>query len=344
MKYYAGLDVSLEETAICLVGEDGVIFRETVCATSPEAIAATLRGFGIALERVGLEVGGSSSWLYEGLVAEGFVSIVIDASHAASMLKSGFRNKTDRNDARGIADMMRVNKFRAVWVKSAAGRDRRAMLVAREQLIKTRTALGNTLRGLLRARGVRIVASIRRGFAAELRDLTDDDRVLDEIVSPLLATLEVVERGISGFDRRILELARDDEVCRLLMTRMGVGPIVAFTFRAGLDDPHRFRRSRDVGAYFGLTPRRYQSGAMDYSGRISHMGDQAVRRALYMAAHTIMRGGPRDSLSAWALNVAKRRGAKRAKVALARRLAVILHRMWLDRTPYQTDIARQAAA
>lgn len=337
MKYYAGLDVSLEETAICLVDEDGAIVKETVSATSPESIAAVLRDFGFSLDRVGLEVGGNAAWLYEGLRGGGFPAVVIDAVHAAAMLKSGFRNKTDRNDARGIADMMRVNKFRAVWIKSPAGRDRRALLAAREQLVKMRTALTNTLRGLLRGRGLCMKPGSRRNLIAALRALVQGDPALGEIFSPLLATLDVVEREIAGFDRRVLERAKGDEVCRLLMTRPGVGPIVALSFRAGVDDPNRFRRSRDVGAYFGLTPRRHQSGAMDYSGHISHMGDQAVRRALYMAAHTIMRGGPRDSLSAWALNLAKRRGAKRAKVALARRLAVILHRMWLDGTPYRPD-------
>jgi transposase len=263
--------------------------------------------------------------------------VVIDAVHAAAMLKSGFRNKTDRNDARGIADMMRVNKFRAVWIKSPEGRDRRALLAAREQLVKMRTALTNTLRGLLRGRGLCMKAGSRRGLVGELHELVSGDPALGEIVSPLLATLEVVEREVAGFDSRVVKRAKGDEVCRLLMTRMGVGPITAFSFQAAVDDPHRFRRSRDVGAYFGITPRRHQSGAVDYSGHISRMGDQAVRRALYMAAHTIMCGGPRDSLSAWALNLAKRRGAKRAKVALARRLAVILHRMWLDGTPYRAD-------
>lgn len=300
MKYYGALDVSVEETAICVVDAAGRVVKETVAASSPEAIGAALSGYAEHLERLGLETGPLSDWLYDGLRSQGLPVVVIDAMHGAAMLKGGFRNKTDRNDARGLADMMRVGKYRAVWVKSVAGRRRRARLTAREQLVATRTALVNTLRGVLRGAGVE---------------------------------LGTVDGEIARCDRRLAELVRDDAVCRLLMTRTGVGPVTAFGYRAVIDDPRRFRRSRDVGAYLGMTPRRHQSGRVDYSGGISRMGDAALRRLLYLAAQTILRGGPRDALSAWALRVAKRRGRKRATVALARKLAVVLHRMWLDGAP-----------
>ncbi len=343
MVYYAGLDVSVEETSLCVVDGSGRIVKEAVVGTSPAGIASLLSDFAGGLDRVGLETGPQSAWLYEGLRAEGLAVVVIDAVHASAMLKGGFRNKTDRNDARGLADMMRVGKYRAVWVKSAACRQGRALLVAREQLVKTRTALVNTLRGLLRGAGIELGALGKGGFGAAVRSALNEERKLLASVVPLLRTLETVERELAGYDQRIKALAEGEAVCRLLMTCPGIGPVTAFAYRVGVDDPHRFRRPRDLGAYFGLTPRRYQSGQIDYSGRISHMGDAAMRRLLYLSAQTILRGGPRDPLSAWALRLAKRRGAKRAKVALARKLAVVLHRMWLDQAPYHVAAAKAAA-
>ena len=343
MTYYAGLDVSVKETSICVVDAGGRVAKEAVIGTSPGSIAGVLLGFAGGLERVGLETGPQSTWLYEGLRSSGLAVVVIDAVHAAAMLKGGFRNKTDRNDARGLADMMRVGKYRAVWVKSPVSQRGRALLAAREQLVKTRTALVNTLRGLLRSTGVELGAPGKPGFGAAVRAALGEERELLAIVEPLLRTLETVDRELGGYDERIAVLAKGDAVCRLLMTRSGIGPVTAFAYRVGVDDPHRFRRSRDLGAYFGLTPRRYQSGQIDYSGRISHMGDAAMRRLLYLAAQTILRGGPRDPLSAWALRLAKRRGAKRAKVALARKLTVVLHRMWLDQAPYHAAPAKAAA-
>lgn len=343
MTYYAALDSSLETTAICVLDERGRIVKEAVCATSPAAIFAVLEGFLASLTRVGLEAGAQSAWLYGGLRDRGLPVVVIDAVHASAMLKGGFRNKTDRNDARGLADMMRVAKYRPVWVKSPAGRQGRALLAAREQLVKTRTALANCLRGLLRGAGLELAAD-GGDFAARVRAAAGGERALRATVEPLLATLATVARQVARYDLWIKQLAERDEVCRLLMTCPGVGPQTAFGFRVTIDDPHRFRRARDVGAYLGLTPRRHQSGALDYSGRISRMGDAAMRRLLYMAALGCQNEGPRDSLRAWALNLAKRRGAKRARVALARRLAVILHRMWCERVPYHATVRGTAKA
>ena len=343
MKYYAALDVSVEETAICVLDGRGDVVKEAVAVSSAAAICEVLSGYCGALELVGLEAGPLSDWLYDGLRGLGLAVVVIDALHASAMLKGGFRNKTDRNDARGLADMMRVGKYRAVWVKTPAGRHRRARLAARDQLVKTRTALVNTLRGLLRGAGVELGSPGKRGFAAAVRRALAGEAALAEIVAPLLATLETVERQVALCDGRLADLAKDDAACRVLMSCPGVGPITAFGYRAVIDDPRRFRRSRDVGAYVGITPRRHQSGRVDYSGRISRMGDAALRRLLYLAAQTILRGGPRDPLSAWALRIARRRGRKRATVALARKLAVVLHRLWLDRAPYEIAAAKAAA-
>jgi transposase len=286
MIYYAALDVSVEETAICVVDGRGRLVKEVVVASAPAAIAAMLSGFSGSLVRVGLEVGPLSDWLYDGLRALGLPVVVIDALHASTMLKGGFRNKTDRNDARGLADMMRVGKYRAVWVKSQAGRHARARLAVHDQLVKTRTALVNTVRGLLRGAGIELGAVGKRGFVVAVRTRLAEEALLRAIVEPLLATLATVDRQLGLFDRTIGELVKADAVCRLLMTCPGVGPITAYGYRAVIDDPRRFRRSRDVGAYVGITPRRYQSGQIDYSGRISKMGVRAC------AACSSWRRGP----------------------------------------------------
>lgn len=343
MKYYGALDVSVEESAICIVDARGRVVKELVVGSSPSAIWQALSPFAKTLCRLGLEAGPLSDWLYDGLKGLDLPVVVIDATHGAAMLKGGFRNKTDRNDARGLADMMRVGKYRAVWVKSPEGRARRGRLRVREQLVGTRTALVNTLRGLLRGVGVELGRPGKVGFAGAVRAGLDGEAELLEIVAPLLAVLEAVDREVAQCDRRIGDLAKGDEVCRLLMTRSGIGPITAFAYRAVIDDSHRFRRSRDVGAYLGITPRRHQSGRVDYSGRISRMGDAGLRRLLYLSAQTILRGGPRDPLSAWALRVARRRGRKRAALALARKLAVVLHRMWLEGRPYHRAPAKAPA-
>lgn len=342
MTYYAALDSSLETTAICVVDGRGRIVKEAVCATSPAAIFQVLEGFAPGLGRIGLETGAQSAWLYEGLRARDLPVVVIDAVHASAMLKGGFRNKTDRNDARGLADMMRVNKYRPVWVKSRAGRQGRALLAAREQLVKTRTALVNSLKGLLRGAGLEPDAAAGDDFAAQVRAAASAERALRVILEPLLASLATVERQIARYDFWIKRLAGRDQVCRLLMTCPGVAEVTSFSFRVTVDDPHRFRHSRDLGAYFGLTPRRHQSGAVDSSGRISRMGDAAMRRTLYMAALNFRRAKPRSALNAWALRLTKRRGKKHARVALARKLAVILHRMWLDQVPYGASTAKAA--
>lgn len=342
MKYYAGLDVSMEETSICVMDDRGRIVKEAVAASEAGSIGEVLSRFSNCLDRVGLETGPISNWLYGGLRDLGHGAVVIDASHAAAMLKGGFRNKTDRNDARGLADMMRVGKYRAVWVKSASGQRSRALLTARDQLVGTRTALVNAVRGLLRGCGIKIEAN-GAGLLAAARCAVAGEAALAGIVEPLLDSLAAVEAGLARHDALIAGFARRDDVCRLLMTCPGVGPVTAFAFRALIEDPRRFRRSRDVGAYFGLTARRHQSGQIDYSGRISRMGDASMRRLLYLAAMTIMRGGPRDPLSAWALRLSKRRGAKRARVALARKLAVVLHRMWLDNASYDAGALKAAA-
>jgi transposase len=245
-------------------------------------------------------------------------------------------NKTDRNDARGIAQIMRTGWYRAVHVKSAACRSWRALLTARRMVINKRRDVENGLRALLREVGLKVGTPSRKDFAARVRELAADDQVLASLAESLLAVVDVMTGEVERLTKRVLDEVRVEPTCRRLMTVPGVGPLTALTFRATIDQPSRFRRSRDVGAHLGLTPRRYQSGQTDVQGRISRCGDELARTALYEAAHSLLiRGTKWSSLRAWGMNVAKRRGMARARVAVARKLAVILHRMWADSSEFR---------
>jgi transposase len=193
--FYCGLDVSLRKTSICIVDRDGAIVKETVVASDPEAIGHALRESGCPLERVGVEAGSTSSWLLAGLRAQGWPVVCIDARHAAAALQAGFRNKTDRNDARGIADLMRVNKFREVWVKSPETQRQGALLTARSALHRQLVNLENIVRGILRGEGV-VLPLGRARFEREAQEAIAADEGLAAIVAPLLAARsELLRQG-----------------------------------------------------------------------------------------------------------------------------------------------------
>jgi len=338
--YFVGLDVSVKRTAVCVVDSAGRVVREALVETDPVTIVSTIRIFGEPIERVGLEAGVSSAWLARGLREAGLPAIVIDATHAAAALRTGFRNKTDRNDARGIADLMRVNKFRTVWVKSPESQRRRSLITVREQLRAQILEAKNTIWSLLQAEGLKPPKIVSPSFDALTREMMAADAGLQLLLKPLVTATEVLEELLVGVNRAITATAKRCSICQRLMSVPGVGPLVAFTFISGVDDPARFNRSRTVGAHFGLTPRRYQSGETDWAGRISRAGDAAVRRALYQAANVLIhRCGRWCALKSWAVRLAKRRGLGKAKVALARRLAVVLHKMWLTGEPYRWQVS-----
>ena len=335
MKHFAGLDVSLEETAICVVDEEGRIVREARVASEPEALVAFLRGLGLALERVGLEACSLSAWLYEGLAAAELPAVCIETRRAKAAM-GAMPNKTDRNDARGIAQIMRTGWYRAVHVKSPACRSWRALLAARRLVLNKMRDVENGLRALLREAGLKRGRPARRELAARVRELTAGDPVLSAVAEPLLAVVEVMSRELAGLTKQVLAVVRDEPVCRRLMGVPGVGPLTALAFRATIDRPDRFRRSRDVGAHLGLTPKRYQSGETDVQGGISRCGDELARTALYEAALSLLTRSRRwSTLRAWGMQVAKRRGMARARVAVARKLACVLHRVWADGTEFR---------
>lgn len=342
MGYFAGLDVSLEETAICIVDDAGMIVREARAASEPELLVAFFEACGMKMERVGLEACSLTAWLHGGLTEAGIPAICIEARQAKAAM-GAMPNKTDRNDARGIAQIMRTGWYRAVHVKSPPCRSWRALLTARRMVLNKRRDVENGIRALLREVGLKVGTPSRKDFPARVRELAADDPVLMSLAGSLLSVIEVMTREVERLTKRAFDEVRIEPTCRRLMTVPGVGPLTALAFRATIDQPGRFRKSRDVGAHFGLTPRRYQSGETDVQGRISRCGDELARTALYEAAHSLLiRSTKWSALRAWGMNIAKRRGMARARVAVARKLAVILHRMWVDGSEFLWS--KQAAA
>lgn len=335
MKYFAGLDVSVQETSICVVDETGRICPEMKVVSHPDDLVRALKNPDWELVRVGLEAGPMSQWLYSGLAKAGLPAICIETRHAKAFLKAQV-NKTDRNDARGIAQMMRVNLFRPVHVKTLANQKYRALLTARKLLQEKALAFENDIRGLLRNFGLKVGMVGVGNFENRIHELTEAVPDLQEIIAPLLAARRKLREEFSKLHRRLLDIVRDDDVCHRLMTIPGIGPVTSLAFICTIDAPARFAKSRAVGPALGLTPVVNQSGESKRIGRVSACGDAIMRGLLYEAAQVLLTRVRKWSwLKAWAMNVAKRRGLRKAIVALARRLAVIMHRMWSDGTEFR---------
>jgi transposase len=342
MEHYAGIDVSLEQSSVCVVDGTGRIVREAKVISEPEALVRWFEGLGIKLTRIGLEAGPLSQWLHAGLRAAGLPAELLETRHVRQAFKT-MPVKTDKKDARGIAQLIRLGWFRAVHCKSLPAQEVRALLTARKLVQAKRNDIEMSVRGILRGFGLKVGATTGRTFEARILELVAGHTTLGEIADALLAARRVLAGELERFERRLRRLARDDDRTRLLMTTPGVGALVALTYVAAIDDPGRFTSSRQVGAHFGLTPKRYQSGETDVSGRISKIGDAGVRTMLYEAANVILTRPVKGStLKSWALRLAARAGMRKAKVALARKLAVILHRMLRDGTSF--DAGRAAAA
>ena len=342
MDYFAGLDVSVKDTSVCIVDGTGKIVREVKVASEPQALLAVLRNATYCFKRIGLEGGPLSQWLYGALAEAGLPVICVETRHMRAVLKAQI-NKTDRNDARGMAQMMRVGLYRPVHVKTLRSQKLRMLLTHRKLVQSKAIALDNDLRGTLRNFGLKVGVVGTVKFEARVRELVENLPDVAELVEPLLVVRQVLREQLGILHRRLLAIVRDDDVCRRLMTIPGVGPVVALTYRATVDVPARFRKSKAVGAVFGLTCAKYQSGEIDRTGAISRCGDEMVRTTLYEAAQILLVRSTKWSwLKAWAMQIARRRGMKRAIVALARRLAVIMHRIWVDGTEFRWT--REAAA
>ena len=334
MHHYVGLDVSLRQTAVCVVDQAGKIKREGMIASDPEAIADFIAAHATHVARIGLETGATSTWLWTELKKKGLPVICIDARHAKAALKLQI-NKSDRNDAFGIARIMQCGWFKEVRVKDLDSHAIKALLVSRALLVKMKRDLENQIRGLLKNLGLVIGRAKMNTFTVRTTELIVDKPALAAAVEPLLKAREAVERQIADLDRKVMRLARSEPQVRRFMTVPGVGPITALCYLATIDDPTRFKKSRNVGAYAGLTTRRFASGEIDWTGRISKCGDAMLRSYLYEAANVLLtRVAKWSALKAWGMRVAKRSSLSKAKVAVARKLAVILHRMWIDGTEF----------
>jgi transposase len=341
MEHFAGLDVSVKEMNVCIVDDAGRIIREVKVASEPDALLAVLKNLAYHFKRIGLEAGPLSQWLYSALGEANLPVICVETRHMRAVLKAQI-NKTDRNDARGIAQMMRVGLYRPVHVKTL--RQKLRMLLTHRKLLQSKAiAIDNDLRGTLRNFGLKVGVIGAAKFEARIKELVESLPDLAVLIEPLLVVRRVLREQIAVLHRRLLAIVWEDEVCRRLMTVPGVGPVVALIYRATVDVPARFRNSRAVGAVLGLTPCKHQSGESDYTGAISKCGDEMMRVMLYEAAQILLVRSTRWSwLKASAMQIARRRGLKKAIVALARRLAVIMHRIWIDGTEFRWT--RQEAA
>ena len=341
MEHYAGIDVSLESASVCVVDASGRIVSEAKVASEPDVLIRWFGNLGVEVSRIGLEAGPLSQWLYAGMREAALPVELLETRHVRDAFKA-MPVKTDRKDARGIAQLIRLGWFRAVHCKSLPAQELRAVLTARKLVQGKRHDIEMSLRGILRGFGLKVGPTTTRSFEGRIRELVEGHPTLLAVADALLLARATLGEQLGKLQKRLVSLARDDMRARLLMTTPGVGVLVALTYVSAIDYPARFRSSKATGAHFGLTPKKYQSGETDVTGRISKIGDASVRTALYEAANVILTRPVKGSLlKSWAMRVAKRAGMRKAKVALARKLAVVLHRMLADGTEF---VAGKAAA
>jgi transposase len=335
MERYAGIDVSMECSSVCVVNASGKIVREAKVASEPEALIGWFDTLGLELARIGLEAGPLAQWLYAAMKQTGLAVELLETRHVYEAFKS-MPVKSDRNDARKIAQLMRLGWFRPVHCKSITAQEIRAMLTARKLVQSKLLDVENSLRGILRGFGLKVGNTTRTNFAGRIDELVKAHPNLQAIAQALLRARAVLLAEFSGFEKRVRTMSRLHDQARLLMSMPAVGPIVSLTFACAIDDPCRFSSSKQAGPHFGLTPKKYQSGETDYTGRISRHGDTSVREALYEAAHIMLTKPIKrcSELKSWAMRIARRAGANKAKVALARKLAVIMLRMLKDNVPF----------
>lgn len=335
MTRFIGLDVSQKLTAICVVDETGRRLWRGQCATDPEQIERAVRGRAGDDAHVGLETGPMTPWVVHELHGRGLNITCLDARHASAALKMQM-NKTDQNDAEGLAQIMRTGWYRSVHVKSLDAHRARALLGARAQLVGMTTRLSNHIRGVLKTFGM--LPGVMRGLSFDRRveALLAGRDDLVPIVRPMLVAWRQLREQIAVFDKAVRTLVKASPTCRLLMSVPGIGVVSVLAYVSTVEDPARFVRSRSVGAHLGLTPRQYQSGEVDRSGRISKCGDALARTLMYEAAVVILTRVKRaSSLKNWAQSIAKRSGVGKARIALARKLAVILHSIWRSGEPFR---------
>ena len=333
--YFVGLDVGLHKTAICVVDGEGRPVWSGDVASEAEVIAGALSRYASSPLKLGLETGQLSIHLTRSLRALGYDTVCMDARQVAAAL-STVVNKTDANDARGIAHLLRCGLYRAVHVKSEEAVDRRVLLASRQQMLAQVAALESSIRGLLKLYGVKLGPARRAAFIPRIREAMTQMGELARVgIAGQVTALEALRGSLRHMDGVLKEQAAGNKMAALLMSMPGIGPLNAASFIATLDEAGRFADSRQVGAYLGLTPRQYSSGEIERRGRISRCGPAHTRALLYEAAHCLLHFYKGEShLKRWGKRLAQKKGMKRAIVAVARRMAVILHRMLVTGQPY----------
>jgi transposase len=343
MGQYVGLDVSLDETKVHVLDEQGRRVWRGSCASTPEAIEVTIRKHVPDAVRIGLETGPLTTWLWQALTDAGLPMVCLDARQAKAALNMRI-NKTDDNDAEGLAHLVRSGWYREVRVKSREAMLVRSLLGARTQLLGMVTDLSNQIRGLMKTFGLVVPKGAGKIFEANVRRLLEGEALVAGVVLPLLESWRAVRARAADLDRQLLSVVRGSATCRRLMTIPGIGAVVAASFVAAVETPENFTTSRAVGAWIGLTPRRYQSGQVDDDGHISRRGDARLRALLYEAATAMLtRVQGESELRRWGLALKKRLGFKRAAVALARKMAVIMHAMWKNGADFDPKAAASVA-
>jgi transposase len=343
MKQYVGLDVSMKETNIHVLDEEGHRVWRGKCPSEPDAIATALRKHAPAAVRIGLETGPLTTWLWNEFTEMGFPMLCLDARHAKKALDMKV-NKTDANDAEGLAHLVRSGWYREVRVKSREAMLAKALVGARSQLLGISGDLSNQIRGIMKTFGLIIARGAGGTFDRNVRALLTRETTVAAVVLPLLDAWRAVRARTAELDRQLIASVRRNMTCRLLMTMPGVGAVTAASYAAAVERPETFAHSRDVGAWIGLTPRRFQSGEVDYEGHISRRGDGRLRTLLYEAATVLLTRVRADSaLRRWGLVLKKRLGFKRAAVAVARKIAVVLHAMWKSSAVFDPQVSAAAA-
>lgn len=336
-KAYAGLDVSDETTAVCVVSANGEMLCETTANTNAASVGAALKPYRRVLDKVACESGTKSMWLARELLRKKWPIVCLDAMHTHKALAASI-NKTDKNDARGIAHIVSRGIYATAHIRSEQTQAARAILVHRKGMLRKRLDLERLSRGVLKQVGAKLV---REGDTLTIvgQQRRRLDPLMRELVESSISVINVLQAEHARLDALLVRTAEADPVCRRLMAIPGVGPVTAFAFRTSIEDPHRFASSRLVASYFGLTPRTYQSGETSHVGHISKRGDREVRSLLYQSAGSLISICKTPwRVRTWAKGLAERKGFKLAAIACARRLAVIMHRMWVTETDF--DAAR----
>jgi len=334
MNVFIGLDVSLASTAICVVSEHGEIVKETTAASEPETLVSAIREISHQVVGVGLEAGPLSQWLYKGLYEAGLDTVLMETRQVKGAMKA-MPIKTDRRDAEGIARLLQMGWFRPVHCKSISAQETRALLTSRKAVQNALINIELSVRGMLRNFGLKLGKVSKGDFEARTQELVEGNTMLEAACAPVLRVRAALRKELALLDKYVRDLAKVDPMCKLMMTMPGIGAVIALTVKSAIDNPDRFKSSKDVGPWVGLTPRRNQSGEKDVIGGITRAGDVGLRAALFQAATVMLNQGKHSWLTAWAFRVAQRRGKKRATVALARRIGVVLHRMWCDETEFR---------